>query len=102
MRRLVLSGVMAFGMVLGGTATAYAGETNGTGGPVPAPDQAASECAFSGLDQLDSIEHNPPGFDDDAISLHGVQRVQSYGIFVSNGLKAFVPSPGEACRGSHG
>ena len=99
MRRIAWSTLLALGLVLAGMSAAYAGETNGRGDPVPGADNAASECAFSGLDQPDSIENNPPGFDDDAISLHGVQRVQSYGVFVSNGLKAFVPSPGEACRG---
>ena len=45
------------------------------------------------------MEPNPPGFGDDALTS---QRnfTQSYGLFVSLGLKGEVPSPGEACRGN--
>lgn len=99
MRRVLTVTVFSLGLVLGSTSAAYAGETNGKGDPVPGADNAASECAFSGRDLPDSVENNPPGFDDDAITIHGVQ---SYGQFVSQGLKAFVPSPGEACRGNLG
>jgi hypothetical protein len=99
MRRIAWSTLMALGLVLGGMSTAYAGETNGRGDPIPGADNAASECAFSGRDLPDSVENNPPGYDDDAITIHGVQ---SYGQFVSQGLKAFVPSPGDACRGNLG
>ena len=63
---------------------------------------------FSGLDTADAIEGNPEGFDDDALAMRGNQSpggvdrylgVQSYGIFVRAGLKAFEPSPGTACNG---
>ena len=83
--------------VLGTSAPAFAGEVNGRGLPIPGAHKAASECAFSGRDLPDSIENNPPGFDDDDITIHGVQ---SYGQIVAAGLKAFVPSPGDACRGT--
>ena len=52
---------------------------------------------------------NPPGFDDDTLAARGNQSpagqaryhgVQSYGSFVKAGLKAMVPSPGQACRGN--
>lgn len=97
MRRIATGCVLVLGFVLGTTATAYAGEYTGKDGFVPGGVNGKSECSFSGQDAPDSIENNPPGYDDDAITIHGVQ---SYGQFVSQGMKAFVPSPGEACRGN--
>lgn len=108
MRRWVGVGAVAVGLVLSGGGAASAGEVNGNGEEIPAPERASSECVFSGLDTADSVEGNPPGFDDDALaergnqSPAGVERyhgVQSYGIFVRAGLKDVVPSPGQACRG---
>ncbi|WP_242494610.1 hypothetical protein [Nocardioides zhouii] len=66
---------------------------------------------FSGLDTLDSLEGNPEGFDDDLLAVRGNQSpggvdryhgIQSYGMFVKAGAKAFLPSPGQACNGSGG
>lgn len=108
MKRLIGSCAIAAGLVLGGAGVASAGEVNGNGEDIPAPDRAASECVFSGLDTADAIEQNPPEFNDDALGMRGNQSpggvdryhgVQSYGIFVSAGLKGVVPSPGMACRG---
>ena len=56
MRKLIVGAALALGVVsIGGTA--FAGEVTGSGrggpngdGIVPARDQAASECAFSGLE----------------------------------------------------
>lgn len=110
MKRLIGSCVLAAGLVVSGAGAATAGEVNGNGQDIPAPQHAASECVFSGLDTLDAIEGNPEGFDDDALAVRGNQSpggvdrfhgVQSYGIYVRAGLKEFVPSPGMACRG-HG
>ena len=98
MRRVVCGLVVAASFVLGSSATAFAGEINGKGEPIPGAQNASSECAFSGRDLPDEIENNPPGFDDDAIAIHGVQ---SYGQFVAAGLKDAVPSPGVACRGNN-
>lgn len=109
MKRLMSSLAVAAGLVLTGGSVAHAGEVNGKGGDVPAPDRAHSECVFSGLDTQDSVEGNPPGFDDDALAVRGNQSpggvdryhgVQSYGMFAKAGLKGVVPSPGQACRGS--
>ena len=61
--------------------------------------QSAVETPFKG-DVPDAIEMNPfPFLDDDALTS---QRnfTQSYGLYVSLGLKGEVPSPGEACRGN--
>ena len=105
MKKLLVSVVITGGLVLGLGGTAFAGEYTGAGlqgkgnAPLrtPGPVHASSVCAFSGLDAPDAIENNPPGFDDDLLAIHGVQ---SYGVFVSQGLKAVVPSPGQACRGN--
>ena len=109
MKRWIGSCAIAAGLVLAGAGAASAGEVNGNGSDIPAPEHASSECVFSGQDTADSIEGNPEGFDDDALAARGNQSpagvdryngVQSYGIFVRAGLKSFVPSPGEACRGN--
>jgi hypothetical protein len=110
MKRLFASCAVAAGLVLAGAGAASAGEVNGNGEVIPAPDRAASECVFSGLDSEDNVgEVNPPGLDDDALAVRGNQSpggvdryhgVQSYGMFVRAGLKAVVPSPGMACNGS--
>jgi hypothetical protein len=97
MKRITIGCIVALGLVVGGAGTAYAGETNGKGEPIPGAHNASSACAFSGQDLPDEIENNPPGFDDDAVAIHGAQ---SYGQYVAAGLKDFVPSPGEACRGN--
>ena len=64
---------------------------------VPLGDDASARARARDPPLPDEIENNPPGFDDDAIT---GGRAQSYGQFVKAGLKAFVPSPGEACRGN--
>ena len=104
-RMIAMSATAAAGLVLATAGAASAGEVNGNGEDIPAPGNAASECVFSGLDTVDSVEQNPPGFDDDALAergnqKHGYRGVQSYGMFVRAGLKEFVPSPGQACNGS--
>ncbi len=109
MKRLMGICAVAAGLVLSGAGVANAGEVNGNGNDIPAPNRAASECVFSGLDTADGIEGNPPGFDDDELAMRGNQSpggvdryhgVQSYGIYVRAGLKGVVPSPGMACNGS--
>ncbi|WES64729.1 hypothetical protein P0L94_01350 [Microbacter sp. GSS18] len=109
MKRMIVGSVAALVLVFAGAGAANAGEVNGKGDPIPAPDKAHSECVYSGLDTLDSIEMNPPQFDDDALAMVGNQSpggkdryhgVQSYGIFVKAGLKDVIPmSPGTSCRG---
>ena len=109
MKRLIGTCVVAAGLVVAGAGAANAGEVNGNGIDTPATEHAASECVFSGLDTADSLEDQPPQFDDDALAVRGNQSpgggdryhgVQSYGTFVRAGLKDAVPSPGEACNGS--
>ncbi len=99
MKRLAIGLIVTVGFVLGGSVPAHAGEYNGKGGPVPGAENASSACAYSGRDMPDDVEGNPPGFDDDEYT---DGHVQSYGILVRAGLKAFVPSPGVACRGNAG
>jgi hypothetical protein len=96
MRRIAVGSLLALGLVVGSTGAAFGGETTGNGKPVPGSGHAASACSFSGRDQPDSIEDNPPGFDDDAVT---GGHVQSYGQYVRAGVKSHVPSPGVACRG---
>ena len=79
----------------------YTGSNNPKAGKAMGGEKAASICAYSGLDAPDDIENNPPGFEDDALMIHGVQN---YGQFVMQGLKDApgVTSPGIACRGHAG
>lgn len=97
MKRAILGCIVAVGLVFGSAGAAFAGETNGNGRPIPGATNAHSACAYSGRDLPDAIEGNPPGFDDDDVT-NG--HVQNYGMFVKHGMKAFVPSPGVACRGN--
>lgn len=100
MKRTASTCIVALALVLGGAASASAGEYNGKGGPVPGGENGKSDCSYSGRDVPDPIEMNPfPFLDDDALTS---QRnfTQSYGLYVSLGLKGEVPSPGEACRGN--
>jgi hypothetical protein len=109
MKRFIVTCAAAAGLVLSGTGVANAGEYTGNGGYPAGTTHATSVCSFSGLDRADSIEDNPPGFNDDALAVRGNQSpggvdryhgVQSYGTYVRAGLKAVVPSPGVACNGS--
>ena len=88
-RLAVATSVAAVVLSLGAGAV-MAGEITGNGKSLE-PLHAHSICAYSGLnDDPRGLDPNngPPG------------RVQSYGYsVVRNGLKAFAPSPGQACRG---
>lgn len=96
MKRLAIALFMALGFVLGGAASAQAGEINGNGDPIPGAHKASSICAFSGRDLPDDQENQPNIPDDFATGGH----VQSYGKYVAFGIKDLVPSPGVACRGN--
>src|SRR4051794_34702218 len=89
--------LLTAGLIIGSTGAAQAGETNGKGQPIPGAERASSACAYSGRDLPDSVEDNPPGFDDDDVT---GGHTQSYGMYVRAKLKAYVPSPGDACRGN--
>ncbi|WP_404385478.1 hypothetical protein LL946_05235 [Knoellia locipacati] len=99
MKRTASTCIVALALVIGGAASASAGEYNGKGDPIPGGENGKSACSYSGRDVPDSVEGNPPGRDDDDLSSQR-NYTQSYGLFVSLGLKDFVPSPGEACRGN--
>jgi hypothetical protein len=100
MNRAIVCAVTMAGVTLGiGSGTALAGEYDGNGGYVPAPDRARSACAYSGRDLPDDIEENEEGDDDDFVT---GGHVQSYGQWVRAGFKSVVPSPGVACRGNAG
>jgi hypothetical protein len=99
MKRFATVCVCTVGLVLGGAATAQAGEYSGKGKPVPGGEKGKSACSYSGRDVPDSVEGNPPGFEDDGLTSQK-NFTQNYGLFVSLGMKGMVPSPGEACRGN--
>jgi hypothetical protein len=96
MRRKPLLAVAVCTAALAGVtaSSAFAGEVIGPPGSGTPNDAATSHansiCVFSGLnDNPTSTDPENPG-----------GRVQSYGFsVVSQGLKAFAPSPGVACRG---
>jgi hypothetical protein len=96
MKRLAIGIVAGIGLTLGAALPAHAGEINGNGDPIPGAHNASSACAFSGQDLPDAEENQPNRPDDFVTDGH----VQSYGKYVSHGLKSEVPSPGEACRGN--
>lgn len=96
MKRGLVICAAVLGLGLGGAASAQAGEINGNGDPVPGAHNARSVCAFSGRDLPDPLENQPNIPDDDVTGGH----VQSYGMYVKSGLKQFLPSPGDACRGN--
>jgi hypothetical protein len=96
MKRLAIGLIAGIGLALCGAGPAQAGEINGNGDPIPGAHNASSACAFSGRD-LPDAEENQPNIPDDFVT-NG--HVQSYGKYVSHGLKGVVPSPGEACRGN--
>ncbi|WP_223231218.1 hypothetical protein [Microbacterium jejuense] len=115
MKRLVAGCALAVGLVLAGAGVANAGEVNGNGDEVHAPDHASSECVFSGLDTADDIEGTgPEGMGDDVFAERGNQSpggkdryhgVQNFGMFKSDPVaKQFVEgfNPGMACRGNMG
>ncbi|UWF77857.1 hypothetical protein [Microbacterium neungamense] len=97
MNKTAIGAALALVFVLGSSGTAMAGEYTGQGGDVRGGDKAHSACHFSGQDVPDDVEMNPPGFDDDMIT---EGHVQSYGQYVRAGMKAVMPSPGDACRGN--
>jgi hypothetical protein len=100
LKSLSVAGACAVAIATLGVGAAFGGEIKGPGSPtgIPAegPDTAGlvnanSICAASGLNEYHAGE---PG--------EFLTRTQSYGQLVRMGLKAFVPSPGEACNGHSG
>jgi hypothetical protein len=93
-KSLLAVAVCAAALTGGSASAAFASEVIGPPGSgtenLAATSHANSICVFSGLnDNPGSTNPENPG---------GI--VQSYGYsFVSKGLKAAVPSPGESCRG---
>jgi hypothetical protein len=91
MRYRSLLTIVACAAALGGfgAGSAFAGEITGNGKPVPAPQNAASECSFSGYN--DDLNEAAP---------FGGTIAQSYGLLVAQGYKDAFPSPGDACNPS--
>lgn len=99
--KIWLTGVLVAPLlVLAGAGAAFAGEVTGppgtdgfaTGTSTPIAGYVAkSICAFSGLNAYH------PGKEGEYLG-----NVQSYGALVIQGLKDYIPSPGEACNGHTG
>jgi hypothetical protein len=85
MKRFVLMVTVALVMAALAAAPALAQGTP-QGQVERGPEHANSICSFSGLNDEPEAEFPEGG------------QVQSYGQLVSQGLKAFVPSPGEYCN----
>jgi hypothetical protein len=92
-------------LTIAGAGTAFAGEVSGppvdgfaTGdfNPIYTRHVAKSICAFSGLNAYH--DETPEG----GPKLPAWPPVQSYGMAVKSGAKAFAPSPGDACNGRTG
>jgi hypothetical protein len=78
---LVAAALIALLMMVAGAIPAFA-----QGQVERGPEHANSICSFSGLNDVPNDPEEGG-------------RVQSYGQLVKQGLKAFLPSPGEACNG---
>jgi hypothetical protein len=99
-RKVLTGALVAVAVSSVGVGVAGAGEVTGppgadgfaTGKPTPIAGYVANSiCAFSGLNAYHpGKEGEYPG------------HVQSYGAIVSQGGKAFAPSPGDACNGHTG
>lgn len=97
-KTLVAGALCAPVLVVAGAGTAFAGEVTGpprdgfaTGKWTPVANYVMqSICAFSGLNAYH--DGKDPVF----------PTVQSYGMAVRAGYKAYVPSPGDACNGHTG
>lgn len=108
MKRAATGLGLVAGLMLGLGGTAWAGEYTGNGyGDTQGPAHAKSECVYSGLDQPDAEEGNPPQFNDDALTQRGeadngkFRGAQNYGQFPSSGVEA-PASPGMACNPTAG
>ena len=106
-RKISAVALMAPLLVFAGAGAASAGEIKGppsggfaTGGYTPISftegGVANSICAFSGLNAYHPAENGFPEKEP------AFPTVQSYGAIVSQGGKAFVPGPGDACNGHTG
>ncbi len=82
-----------------GANAALAGEVNGKGQPIPAPDHANSICVFNGLN--DDPDAPIVSAEPTAEAPNGPGgRTQSYGQDVRYGLiSPHIFNPGMACRG---
>lgn len=90
MRRAVVVGVCTLGLLGLGAGAASAGEITGNGKETPIKTRyvAASECAFSGLN--DYQEELPPGVEP--------QRVQNFAELVHAGIPPKLVNPGMFCN----
>lgn len=97
MRRFLVVATCVLAITAVGASAALAGEVNGKGEPIPAPDNANSICVFSGQND----DPNAPLVLDFDIAPNGPGgRTQTYGQLVRMGLLSpAVVTPGQTCRG---
>jgi hypothetical protein len=89
LKKLTMACLASATLVVASAGAASAGEVTGNGKDTPIRSGVAkSECAFSGLNN-----------DPDEPTRGGTQ---SYGQLVRQGLKPFLPSPGDACNPTRG
>ena len=88
-----ITAFLVAGVLAMGTSTAFAGEVDGKGNPVPGGEKGKSECSYSG--QQDDAAADAGFFRGD--------RVQSWGQIpklVRDFLTSIGSSPGKACNPS--
>jgi hypothetical protein len=97
-RRFLMVATCVIGVMSIGSGAVLAGEVNGRGERIPAPDRAKSICVFSGLnDDPDA----PLVLDDFTVAPNGPGgRTQTFGQDVKLGRDPHVFTPGDACRGN--
>lgn len=97
MRRFLVVATCVLAITAVGASAALAGEVNGKGEEIPAPDNANSICVFSGQnDDPDAL----PVLDFTSAPNGPGGRTQTYGQLVRMGLLSpAVVTPGMTCRG---
>ncbi len=88
------TGILAvFVVCVAASAPVAAGEIKGNGEYIEKRvDVGRSDCKYSGL--------NDAFYDEDSPEFPEDSRTQSFGQLVRQGLKSFIPSPGDACNPS--
>ena len=61
MKKQFIAAVVVVACMFAGTGSAFAGEVNGKGDPLPSKDRARSDCVFSGLEDDDGGPNGGPG-----------------------------------------
>jgi hypothetical protein len=100
--KLVAGTLLAAGFLIGTAGVASAGERTGTGSQTPIRDVAASECAFSGLEDFDFEAPVQPGVVQNWATAFKA-GIEEEGVTVSQAARGGlfkVFGPGANCRGN--